>query len=240
MTIKNLINSYIEEQKNWGLEYYYMPSPKKNAVAETSTDREKMLKDLFDKIKDCRKCPLGKTRIKFVFGVGNVYSKLVFVGEAPGYDEDHKGEPFVGRAGQLLNKIIEAMNLKREDVYIANITKCHPMIDPTNPEKRGNDRPPTREEMAECMPYLEKQLEIIRPEVICALGKTAAQGLLNTEETIGNLRGRVLDLKIGSLDIKIVPTYHPAALLRNPSLKKHAWEDIKLVMKLLKKGKGEV
>ncbi len=244
-SIDAYINAYIDEQANWGVGYFSMKTEKtkkqvvskdSNKCSNLSSEKQRgntELNNLYEKIRNCRKCPLGKTRLNFVFGVGNPSSPLMFVGEGPGYDEDRQGEPFVGRAGQLLNKIIEAMKLKREDVYITNITKCHPMIDPTNPEKRGNDRPPTKEEMEKCMSYLEKQIEIIGPKVICALGNTATQGLLDTEETIGNLRGRVIELKIKSLNIKMVPTYHPAALLRNPALKKYTWEDIKLVMKLL-------
>lgn len=223
-----LVKSYLEEQQNWGLDESFLSGK------TTGCSKSAELDELYEKIKDCQRCPLGKTRNKFVFGVGNPESKLMFVGEGPGYDEDRLGEPFVGKAGQLLNKIIEAMGLKRKDVYIANITKCHPMKDPLNPQKRGNDRPPTKDEMASCIPYLKKQIEIIKPEVICALGTTAAQGLLNTDQTIGNLRGRIFDLYITEeLKVKVIPTYHPAALLRDPSLKKTTWQDIKIIMKLL-------
>ena len=184
------------------------------------------LDEFYRQIRDCKKCPLGCTRIKFVFGVGNPKARLMFVGEGPGYDEDHKGEPFVGRAGQLLTKIIESMSLKREDVYIANIVKCHPMIDPSDPEKRGNDRPPSPEETQACLPYLEKQIEIINPEFICTLGNSSAKTLLNTEIGISKLRGKFVEYK----GRKLMPTYHPAALLRNPSLKKDVWEDMKMIL----------
>lgn len=182
------------------------------------------------KISNCKKCPLGKTRINFVFGVGNPKAELMFVGEGPGFDEDHKGEPFVGRAGQLLTKIIEAMGLSREKVYIANTVKCHPMVDPSNPEKRSNDRPPTTEEILECLPYLEKQIDIIRPKFICCLGTWAARTLLASEEPIGKLRGRFYDYH----GIQLLATYHPAALLRNPAFKKDVWEDMKKIIAAMK------
>lgn len=220
-------------QPNTSSNSYSISGGKKKSSIST---RREALRALYEANKNCRRCPLGNTRLNFVFGVGNPEARLVFVGEGPGYDEDHKGEPFVGRAGQLLNKIIAAMKMRREDVYIANITKCHPMIDPSNPEKRGNDRPPTNEEMSSCMPILEEQLKIISPDVICTLGATAARGLLKTDEPIGLLRGKIFDFElIDGKKIKLVPTYHPAALLRNPALKKPCWEDIKKVMSLLKK-----
>jgi uracil-DNA glycosylase len=180
-------------------------------------------------IENCVKCPLGKTRIKFVFGVGNPAARLMFIGEGPGYEEDRRGEPFVGKAGQLLTKIIEAMGMKREDVYIANIVKCHPMVDPSDPEKHGNDRPPTPEETAACRPYLDRQIELIKPRVICTLGASSTKTLLSTEAGISTLRGRYFDYK----GTPLMPTYHPAALLRNPSLKKDVWEDMKKIMATL-------
>jgi DNA polymerase len=165
-----------------------------------------------------------------VFGTGNPKAELLFIGEGPGFDEDHKGEPFVGRAGQLLTKIIESIGLKREEVYIANIVKCHPVIDPTDPEKRGNDRPPTPEEISSCLHFLEEQIELIKPKVICVLGNSAARTLLATEEGISKLRGVFREYR----GFKLMPTYHPAALLRNPSLKKDVWEDMKLIRAALK------
>ncbi|PKN02223.1 MAG: hypothetical protein CVU77_00035 [Elusimicrobia bacterium HGW-Elusimicrobia-1] len=260
MVEKKLLKSYISDEKLWGLDDFSTAKPRaartqtagkkpvKSSVARpatalknaagSSSNKSSELDKLLAKNKNCHKCPLGKSRLNFVFGVGNPDAELMFVGEGPGFDEDHKGEPFVGRAGQLLNKIIAAMGLAREDVYIANITKCHPMIDPSNPDKRGNDRPPTGEEMAGCMPILEEQMNIIRPRVLCALGSTAAKGLLKTDEAIGKLRGNIFDFTTvsssGAAKMKLVPTYHPAALLRNPALKKICWEDIRLVMKLLK------
>jgi DNA polymerase len=182
--------------------------------------------DLEKKISSCVKCRLGKTRIKFVFGEGNPEAELMFVGEGPGYDEDHQGRPFIGRAGQLLTKIIESTGFKREEVFIANLVKCHPMKEPSDPEKRGNDRPPAPDEIQECLPYLEKQISIIHPRIICALGSYSAKTLLATEEGISTLRGH-FTLRNGIL---VMPTYHPAALLRNPAWKKEVWHDMKMII----------
>ncbi len=152
-----------------------------------------------------------------MFGVGNPKARLCFLGEAPGADEDAQGEPFVGRAGQLLTKIIEACTLKREDVYILNVLKCRP----------PNNRPPTPEESANCREYLEGQLEIIRPEFICCLGATAAKQLLATEVSISKLRGKFQTYR----GIRVMCTYHPAYLLRNPEAKRDVWEDMKTLMR---------
>jgi DNA polymerase len=171
-------------------------------------------------IGDCTRCKLhtlGRTQV--VFGVGNPNAELMFVGEAPGADEDAQGVPFIGRAGQLLTKIIEAIDLKREDVYIANVIKCRP------PQNRN----PEPDEVDTCEPFLFKQIDAIKPKVIVALGKFAAQTLLRTEEPISRLRGRVLDYR----GAKLIPTFHPAYLLRNPSSKRDVWEDMKLAKKLL-------
>ncbi len=166
-------------------------------------------------IGDCTRCKLHTGRRHIVFGVGNPHAELMFVGEAPGADEDMKGEPFVGRAGQLLTKIIEAMGLKREDVYIANVIKCRP------PENRN----PEPDEVGTCEPFLFRQIDVIKPKVVVALGKFAAQGLLRTLDPISRLRGRVFDYR----GAKLIPTFHPAYLLRNPSSKREVWEDMKLV-----------
>ena len=174
---------------------------------------------LQEEYKNCQLCPLAKTRTRLVFGSGNPEAQLMFVGEAPGYDEDLQGLPFVGAAGQLLTKIIEAMKLTREKVYIANCLKCRPP---------GN-RNPLPTEIVTCDPILKKQMEIIRPKIICALGKFAAQTLLNSTAPISALRGRFHDL--GS--VKVMPTFHPAYLLRNPADKKIVWEDMKLIVKEL-------
>jgi len=166
----------------------------------------------------CTRCgELAQTRTQTVFGVGNPQARLCFVGEAPGADEDKKGEPFVGRAGQLLNQIIAACTLSREEVYILNVIKCRPP---------GN-RNPLPSEVASCRPYLDRQLEIIRPEFLCCLGSVAAQTLLETDVPIGRLRGSFHEYR----GIPVVCTYHPAYLLRNPSAKRHTWEDMKLLMR---------
>jgi DNA polymerase len=168
----------------------------------------------------CSRCKLHRLgRTQVVFGVGNPYAKLMFAGEAPGADEDIQGIPFVGRAGQLLTRIIEAIELKREDVYIANVIKCRP------PQNRN----PEPDEVDTCEPFLFQQIDIIQPTVIVALGKFAAQTLLRTADPISRLRGRVFEYRGAAL----VPTFHPAYLLRNPSSKREVWEDMKLVKKLM-------
>jgi uracil-DNA glycosylase len=170
------------------------------------------------KVATCTRCEeLARTRTQTVFGVGNPYTRLVFCGEAPGADEDRVGEPFVGRAGQLLTDIIvKGMKMRRQDVYILNILRCRPP---------GN-RNPLPVEAANCREYLDAQLAIIQPEFICCLGAVAAQNLLGTDAAIGRLRGRVHDFH----GIKVVCTYHPAYLLRNPSAKRFVWDDIKVLM----------
>jgi uracil-DNA glycosylase family 4 len=171
-------------------------------------------------IGDCTRCKLsalGRTQV--VFGVGNPNADLMFVGEAPGADEDIQGVPFVGRAGHLLTKIIEAIDLKREDVYIANVIKCRP------PQNRN----PEPDEIETCQPFLFQQIDVIQPKVIVTLGKFAAQCLLRSEEPISRLRGRLFEYR----GAKLIPTFHPAYLLRNPSSKREVWEDMKLVKKLL-------
>jgi len=171
-------------------------------------------------IGDCTRCKLHRLgRSQIVFGVGNPEADLMFVGEAPGADEDIQGVPFVGRAGQLLTKIIEAIGMKREDVYIANVIKCRP------PQNRN----PEPDEVETCEPFLFRQIDSIKPKVIVALGKFGAQTLLRTLEPISRLRGRVFEYR----GAKLIPTFHPAYLLRNPSSKRDVWEDMKLVRKLL-------
>ena len=169
---------------------------------------------------DCTRCKLhGLGRRQIVFGVGNPNADLMFVGEAPGADEDIQGEPFVGRAGQLLTKIIEAIGLKREDVYIANVLKCRP----------PNNRNPEPDEVEQCAPFLFRQIDTIKPKVIVALGKFAAQSLLRTADPITRLRGREYKFR----DAILMPTYHPAYLLRTPSAKRDVWEDMKRVKAIL-------
>jgi len=170
---------------------------------------------------DCSRCKLhtlGRTQV--VFGVGNPNADLMFVGEAPGADEDIQGEPFVGRAGQLLTKIIEAISLRREDVYIANVIKCRPP---------GN-RNPEPDEVEQCEPFLFRQIDTVKPKVIVALGKFAAQCLLRTNDPITRIRGREFKYR----DAILIPTYHPAYLLRTPSAKREVWEDMKRVRAILR------
>lgn len=180
-------------------------------------DRSEALHALSLEAANCRQCPLAQTRKNVVFGAGSLSAQVVFVGEAPGADEDEQGLPFVGRAGQLLTNIITAMGLTRKEVYICNILKCRPP---------GN-RNPLPEETRLCEPFLKRQLSLIAPRIICALGSVAAKALLRTETPISALRGR-FHLYEG---IKLMPTYHPAYLLRNPSAKKQVWDDVQLIMK---------
>ncbi len=172
--------------------------------------------DIRSDLQRCRRCGLCETRTQIVFGEGDVNARLVFVGEGPGYEEDKRGVPFVGAAGQLLSKIIEAMHLTRERIYICNIIKCRPP---------GN-RNPKPSEIEVCKPFLERQLKVIKPDFICALGTFAAQTLLRSEIPISKLRGEFHDF----MGIKVLPTYHPAYLLRNPEKKRAVWEDMKKLM----------
>ena len=183
-------------------------------------DPAEALRIIREDLGDCTRCILHKQgRKQIVFGVGNPNAELMFVGEGPGADEDEQGEPFVGRAGQLLNKMIAAMGLRREDVYIANVVKCRP------PENRT----PEKDESATCMPFLLRQLGAIEPKVIVCLGSCAAQALLGTTKSISTVRGQWFDFR----GAKLIPTYHPAYLLRNPNDKRLVWEDIKMVMREL-------
>lgn len=179
------------------------------------------LESFHQAICECQKCPLGKTRNKFVFGVGNPNAGVLFVGEAPGADEDRLGEPFVGRAGQLLNAMLAALGLTREQVYIANTIKCRP---PSN-------RDPLPAESACCWPYLARQIALLQPRLILAIGRIAAQTLLQTEVPVGKLRGRVHRLQ-GS-DIPLIVSYHPAYLLRSPREKRKSWDDLQLARRTL-------
>ncbi len=192
------------------------PAPQAPASTEPWASSS-TLEELRANICECQKCALGKTRTKFVFGVGNPQADVVLIGEAPGADEDQQGEPFVGRAGQLLNKIIEAVQFKREEVFICNILKCRP----------PNNRQPAPEEIEQCEPYLWHQLEIIKPKLILCLGLTAGQALLKTKESLGKLRGTWHSYR----GVPTMVTYHPAALLRNPNWKRPTWEDVQAFRK---------
>lgn len=218
-----LAQAALKQQTEFGFSEIYFdealpPAQRFSPTGEAIPGLEaQTLYELYDKIKNCQRCPLGASRTNLVFGSGNPQAAIVFVGEAPGRDEDLQGEPFVGRAGQLLTKIIEAMKMKREDVYIANVLKSRP------PENRE----PLPEEIAACFPYLQKQIELIKPKFIVCLGRIAAVTLLNTKLPLGKLRGAFHDYQ----GIKVLVTYHPAALLRFPSYKKDVWDDMKILRK---------
>jgi len=236
------LRAYVEYQRDLGVLGFPPASPAAPATAERVTAVPPTTADMFSApglgatrsleelrayIGDCRRCKLAPHRTHLVFGVGNPRARLVFVGEAPGRDEDVQGEPFVGRAGQLLTEIItKGMRLRRDDVYIANVIKCRP------PENRN----PEPDEVASCEPFLRRQLELIGPEVVVALGKFAVQTLLRTKAPITRLRGRWHDYH----GIKLMPTFHPAYLLRNPVDKRLVWEDIQKVMRVLGIAGGRV
>ena len=194
----------LEKIKRWGR--------KEGRASET-------LVEIRTDLGDCKRCRLSEKRKNIVFGEGDPHAKLMFVGEGPGYDEDQIGEPFVGAAGKLLTKIIEAINHTREQVYICNIIKCRPP---------GN-RNPKPDEIEVCFPFLKRQIASVKPDIICALGTFAAQTLLETKSPISKLRGSFYDY-MGS---KVLPTYHPAYLLRNPEKKRDVWEDMKKLMKVI-------
>jgi uracil-DNA glycosylase family 4 len=218
--INELINdlrAYLEYLKGMGI----TTLPVAEDVPEKGTQPEiPTLADVRKELGDCKRCKLHRTRKTIVFGEGNQEAALMFIGEGPGYDEDVQGRPFVGKAGQLLTKIIESINLSREEVYITNIIKCRP------PQNRN----PEPDEIESCNPFLMKQIRVIQPKIICALGTFSAQTLLKTDTKITALRGKLYDLE----GIKVIPTYHPAFLLRNPDRKKEVWEDMKKIEELLK------
>jgi len=173
------------------------------------------LNDFYENIKDCKKCSLSHSRTKLVFGIGNPNADIVIVGEAPGKNEDLIGEPFVGRGGKLLDKILNSINLNREKVFILNVLKCRP------PENRD----PKPDEIEKCEPYLKKQLEIIKPKLIIALGRISAMTLLKVKDSLTNMRNKIHKYE----GVDLIVTYHPAALLRNPNFKRPTWEDFKLI-----------
>ncbi len=199
-----------------GLEEIAIPSFRK---MREKREKEEILKKLYDNWKNCTKCKLHQWRTNIVFGQGNPTSKVVFIGEGPGEEEDKQGLPFVGRAGKLLNLMIKSIGLTRDDVFITNIIKCRP---PKN-------RDPEKDEIIACSPLLQKQLEIINPEIIVTLGKPAITALSGEKLAITKIRGRLMLIN----GRKVLPTYHPAFLLRNPVKKREAWEDFKTLKKLL-------
>lgn len=180
--------------------------------------KKELLRQVAEEIKNCRKCPLWKTRNKGVPGEGNPNAKLIFCGEAPGYWENQRGEPFVGRAGELLNKLLSSISIKRSEVFISNVLHCRP---PSN-------RAPTQAEIKKCKPYLDRQLEIIKPKLVCALGVPATQTLLGKEVRMKNVHGQ----SIRTSRFSLFPTYHPAAALRNPNLEKVLREDFEKLKNL--------
>lgn len=201
-------------------------TPRRSALnpVVSDPDKEKQLQALNEaEVRNCKQCPLCKTRTQTVFGQGNANARLVFVGEAPGYEEDKQGLAFVGKAGQLLARMIGAMGLSRDEVFICNVLKCRP----------PNNRDPSADEILKCSPFLQRQLAIIQPEIIVALGAPAAKTLLNTAQPIGKLRGRFHEFHfVGSdVTIPVMPTYHPAYLLRSPEEKRKTWNDLQIVMR---------
>ena len=220
--IINQIDDYLRSERRKGLNFlvtYRDKAPGSLHDAPESSLTDDGLQELEKKVTLCTRCQLFSTRKNMVFGEGNPKASLVFVGEAPGADEDLQGRPFVGRAGQLLTKIIRAIGFERTDVYICNILKCRP------PENRT----PLPSEIIECKEYVLAQLDIIKPKVICTLGTVASQALLNRTEGITKLRGRFYDFR----GTKLMPTYHPAYLLRNESRKRETWADMKMIKKEL-------
>jgi len=206
---------YLEAQRQLGLAFL----PASVAAEPGPAGPPLTLAAVREELGECTRCKLCRGRTQIVFGVGNPRADLVFVGEAPGAEEDAQGEPFVGRAGQLLTRIIQAIGLRREDVYICNVIKCRPP---------GN-RSPEPDEIASCEPFLLKQLEAIRPKLICTLGSPATQTLLKTKEPISRMRGRFFEFR----GVPLLPTYHPAYLLRNPHEKKTVWQDMQLLQREL-------
>jgi uracil-DNA glycosylase family 4 len=206
------LKAYLEYLKGMGIETLPVTEEKAEKVIPSEAPT---LEEIRRELGDCKRCKLHRTRSTIVFGEGNKKAKLMFIGEGPGYDEDVQGRPFVGKAGQLLTKIIQSIHLEREEVYITNIIKCRP------PQNRN----PEPDEIQSCHPFLQKQIQSIQPKMICALGTFAAQTLLSTDAKITSLRGRVFELG----GIKVLPTYHPAYLLRNPERKREVWEDMKQI-----------
>lgn len=218
------LRSYLEYLQETGVDGLPLEAPaaaRASAPVVDAKGEQEALQRITEELGECQRCQLGAARTHLVFGVGNPQARLVFVGEAPGRDEDLQGEPFVGEAGQLLTRIIQAMGFDRTDVYICNVLKCRPP---------GN-RNPLPPEIEQCHPFLLRQLKAIGPAVIVALGTFSAQTLLNSKEPISRLRGRFHDYH----GIPLMPTFHPAFLLRNADKKREVWEDMQQVMRLLGK-----
>ncbi len=221
---------FSEKSKNFNPKINITEIPKiekqeKPIITIENWQESSTMEELNNAIKDCLRCKFGQTRNKFVFGVGNPKADILLVGEAPGADEDMKGEPFVGKAGQLLDKILAAINLDRNIVYIANVVKCRPPLNKT----------PDEDDYTPCLPYLKKQIELIKPKFILLLGAVALQALFGKTYKITHWRGKVINYG----DIIAIPTYHPAYLLRTPSAKKEVWEDVQLLQKMYLEFKQE-
>jgi DNA polymerase len=230
--LKEKVNGFLQWYqdlygKDWYVDSDILPSRESGEASQQPLNRPEKaalstpLQKFHGEIADCRKCPLGKTRTRFVFGTGNEDADIMFIGEAPGYDEDQQGIPFVGRAGQLLNKLLEQVNLKRPDVYIANILKCRP----------PNNRDPLPEEVEKCIPYLHRQIEMIKPEVLVALGRVAAQNLLGTQSSLSSMRNQIWSYR----EIPLFVTYHPAYILRNNSMLNSAIDDMRRIVEYYQK-----
>lgn len=210
------IKDYVQQKLEMG-EIFMSEEEYKSPYADYS------MEELRNYIEECKNCPLHENRTNVVFGAGNQEAELMFIGEAPGSEEDSQGEPFVGAAGKLLTKIINSIDLSRDDVYITNVVKCRP------PENRN----PKADEIEHCMPFLLRQLEIIEPEIICTLGAVATHALLDTDEGITKIRGEFYEFGKS----KLIPTFHPAYLLRNQDAKRPVWEDMKKIREELKKSR---
>jgi len=212
------VKNYFQRQQQLYSDEIYLDYDPRQLALTPEEEKRQQLRRLYNEVKDCRRCQLANHRTRLVFGGGNWNSPIMLIGEAPGFYEDREGKPFVGRAGQLLDKILKAIQLSRDDVFITNVVKCRP------PENRD----PLPEEIAACHFILERQLEIIKPRFILILGRVAAGSLLKTEAPLAELRGKIHDV----FGARTVVTYHPAALLRNPGLKRSTWEDVQLFQKL--------
>ena len=207
---KNL-SKYLEQTSQLNGDHFSLDYLDENNFEKSDNN----LQLFYKSICNCQKCPLGSTRTHFVFGVGNEKANIVFIGEAPGEKEDLEGKPFVGRAGKLLDKMLSAIELTRDDIYICNVLKCRP----------PNNRDPLPSEVEQCEPYLLNQLRIIKPKLIVALGRVAACTILKTKESLKNMRNQIFKYA----EVDLIVTYHPAALLRNPNFKKPAWDDFQLI-----------
>ena len=218
LNLLDQVKTYFQTEQTLYGEDLYLNYDFQNLLLSESEKKRNILLELFFQVKECQNCDLAKSRKKFVFGSGNPASRIMLIGEAPGANEDIQGKPFVGEAGKLLDKILAAIKLTRKDIFLTNVLKCRP---PQN-------RDPLPDEVVACESILLKQIDILKPEFILILGRIAAQYLLKTTEPLRELRGKIVEL----FNAKAVVTYHPSALLREPGLKRSAWEDVQLFQKL--------